>query len=627
MKKLICTFGLISLAYLVFAQPNFTANDIVPEYETPFRLGINPNFNGHQWSDQSLATLSAGNPSIGVEGVGIKSFRVPLPENFLDYWGYDIRVDAFQHYDDLGIKDNTVFLEAPADEHRDTTEYCAGETSVMFGNMYEPIWDSGENGTPVNDNNYAALYIYKTVLLYGQHVRFWEIWNEPDLDNQGNGWKPQSIEGNWFDNVPSPCEIQMGAPVYHYVRLLRISYEVIKSLDPDAYVTVGGLGYESFLDVILRYTDNPDGGQVTAEYPLKGGAYFDVLSYHVYPHINGSLKIWNNAINGFAYHRHSDAAVGGAIGLKHKFENILLEYGYDGQTYPEKLIILTETGVPRKKLEDYIGSDAAARNYAIKLQVAAYQNEIRQIALYQLADQASYSAATSWLEMSGLYSIISGSEPYDVTPNESGIGCRTTTQMLWGKKYDEELTNRLNLPDEIAGGAFMDEMNGDTLFVLWAKTKTDESEVSSATYSFPQDLGFIAIEKKKWDFSVTGEVGFVNSQNIQLTGDPVFIKGIFDGSVINNSPIDLTKEALVQPNPFDEFFIVKFALEEMADVQLEIFDEKGVKVYEASKMELGIGEHDFLVEDAPYFASGMYFGRLTIDGMRPWKFKVMKMQE
>ena len=627
MKKLICTFGLISLALLVLAQPNFTANDVVPEYETPFLLSINPNFNGSQWSDQNLATIAAGDSTMGVPGVGIQSFRVPLPENFLDFWGYDIRIDAFQHYENMGLKDNTVFLEAPADQHRDTTVYCPGESSVMFANLYEPIWDNGANGTPVNDENYAALYIYKTVQLYGDYVRFWEIWNEPDLDNQGNGWKPRDIDGNWYDNVPDPCEIQIGAPVFHYNRLLRISYEVIKTLDPDAYITVGGLGYESFLDVILRYTDNPDGGQVTPEYPLKGGAYFDVLSYHVYPHINGSLKIWDNSINGFAYFRHSDAAVGGSLSLKDKFENILFEYGYDGQTYPEKLFILTETTVPRKKLEDFIGSDASARNYAIKVQVAAHQNDIRQIALYQLADQNSFSAATSWLEMSGLYSIISGSQPYDVTPNESGIGCRTTTQMLEGKIYHQGLTDNLNLSNDIGGGAFVDEVNRDTLFVLWAKTKTDESEASSASFSFPQNFGYGAVEKMKWDFSVTNEVDFVSAQNVQLTGDPLFIKGIFDPSLVNSNPIDLTKEALVQPNPFDNFFTVRFELEEMADVRLEIFDKKGVKVYEDAMNELGIGEHNFLVEDAPYFASAMYFGRLTISGKRPWRFKVMKIEE
>ena len=89
----------------------------------------------------------------------------------------------------------------------------------------------------------------------------------------------------------------------------------------------------------------------------------------------------------------------------------------------------------------------------------------------------------------------------------------------------------------------------------------------------------------------------------------------------------MTKKALVQPNPFDEFFTVRFALEEMADVQLEIFDEKGVKVYETFKNELGIGEHDFIVEDAPYFASGMYFGKLSILGKRPWEFKILKVEK
>ena len=320
---------LVSLSHLLLSQPNFTANDIVPVYDTPFKLGINPNFNGHQWSDQKLADIAIGNPNVGTEGVGIKSFRVPLPENFLEFWGYDIRIDAFQHYASVGLFDNVVFLEAPSDDHRDTTSFCPGEPSTMFANIYEPIWDDGANGTPVNDENYAALYIYRTVTMYKDWVKFWEIWNEPDLDNSGTGWMPRDMPGNWYDNPPDPCFIQLRAPVYQYIRLLRIAYEVIKTVDPDAYVTTGGLGYESFLDVILRYTDNPDGGAVTAEYPLTGGAYFDVLSFHVYPHINGSLKQWDNSINGFAYSRHSDAAVDGTIEFKNKFEDILYEYGYD----------------------------------------------------------------------------------------------------------------------------------------------------------------------------------------------------------------------------------------------------------------------------------------------------------
>jgi len=459
---------LIFLSQILYSQPTFTANDTVPIYATPFRLSINPNFNGSQWSDQSLADIAAGNPAVGTEGVGVTSFRVPLPENFLDYWGYGIRVDAFQHYEDVGVLDNTVFLEAPTDEHTDTTMYCPGIQSTMFANIYEPIWDGGANGTPVNDDNYAALYIYQTVSTYQDYVKFWEIWNEPDLDQSGNGWKPQDIEGNWYDNVPDPCDYKLKAPVYHYIRLLRISYEVIKSVDPDAYVTVGGLGYESFLDIILRHTDNP----------------------------------------GFAYRRHSDAALDGAIGLKDRFVDVLLQYGYDGNTYPEKYFILTETTVPRKKFEDYIGSDAAARNYAMKVQIAAYQKDIRQIAIYQLADQATFSNSVNWLEMAGLYEIISTSQPYQVTPNESGIACRTMTQLLQGSIYDVNLTSALNLPSNIRGGAFI-ENNGssnDTTYVLWAQTETDESEDASATFTFPQNFNYVTLEKRNWEFSTSNNV-------------------------------------------------------------------------------------------------------------------------
>lgn len=80
----------------------------------------------------------------------------------------------------------------------------------------------------------------------------------------------------------------MKAPPF-YIRTLRISYEVIKSVDPDALVAVGGLGWPSFLDVICRYTDEPfEGGEEPDRYPLKGGAYFDCMSFDSYPHLDNS---------------------------------------------------------------------------------------------------------------------------------------------------------------------------------------------------------------------------------------------------------------------------------------------------------------------------------------------------
>jgi hypothetical protein len=244
--------------------------------------------------------------------------------------------------------------------------------------MFTPIWDGGANGTPVNDANYYALYVYKTVTRYRSYTKFWEIINEPDYDVTGNAWKEPGQPGNWWDNNPPPCALaNMKAPIFHYIRMLRISYEVIKSIDSTAYITVGGLGYAAFLDAVLRNTDNPVDGSVTPEYPLKGGAYFDVMSFHNYPMYG--LMYWDNSINNFAYKRHSDAAAEEFIKTKTKMATVLATHGYNNITYPEKHFICTENNIPRKEFGDYIGTDQAQTNYIIKALVQSQLEKVRSI--------------------------------------------------------------------------------------------------------------------------------------------------------------------------------------------------------------------------------------------------------
>jgi len=204
MNRIYLPLFALCLTFSSVAQINFSANDVVPTYETPFRLGVNPGYNGPNWNDMTLADISAGNPALNVPGIGMKAWRVPLPESFLEFWGYDIRVPEFNHYASLGMGEHTIFLEGPSEEHRDPVEYCEGEPSQLFANMYEPIWDGGANGTPVNEDNHAAMYVYQTVNMYKDYVKFWEIMNEPDFDNSNSGWKPLGVEGNWYENVPEP---------------------------------------------------------------------------------------------------------------------------------------------------------------------------------------------------------------------------------------------------------------------------------------------------------------------------------------------------------------------------------------------------------------------------------------
>ena len=592
------------------AQVSFTANDQVPDLDVPFRVGVNPSFHNTDWTDEKLADIAAGNAELGLPGAGMKAFRVPLPELFLEFFGYDIRVAAFEHYAKLGMGEHTVFLETPSVEHRDQTEYCAGDNSRLFANMYLPIYDDGANGTPYNDDNYAARYVYETVVRYRDFVRVWEIWNEPDFDFSSRAWLAEGEPGNWYDNVPEPCDYKLKAPVFHYIRLLRISYEMVKLADPDALVAVGGLGYESFLDILLRHTDNPDGGAVSAEFPLPGGAYFDVMSYHSYPHYDGSVRYWNNAINDFTYTRHSDAAVAGTYALGAKMENRLAQYGYDGSTYPRKHLIITEANIPRKSFDEYMGSAAAQRNYAMKMQVEAYAKNLRQLHFYDLADATSYEAAGRWLDMTGLYQQISNTQPYQAIINESGIGCRTTTRLLWGLEYDGATTQALHLPAGVGGAAFVDAQGVHTL-ALWARTATDRSEAAAATVSLPADLGYTSYLRRRWDWSQSNQEVYVDGSTISLTGSVLFLTG-------SDAPVGTREPAWVRsleigPNPTASTLSVRARLPQNTTLKARIYSVEGRLWWSMPATPFDAGLADFVVPVGRWPA-GTYTITLTDSG-------------
>jgi len=106
-------------------------------------------------------------------------------------------------------------------------------------------------------------------------------------------------DGNWWENNPDPCDYALHAPIQYYVRMLRISYEIIKTLDPDSYITIAGVGFPSFIDAVLRNTDNPIDGSIVEGYPLTGGAYFDAIAYNSLPHFDGSTIYYDTNVGGF----------------------------------------------------------------------------------------------------------------------------------------------------------------------------------------------------------------------------------------------------------------------------------------------------------------------------------------
>ena len=490
--------------------PAQTANDYVRPYPEAFQYGVNMGYYGAAWSDDSLARLA--------QKLGGHSVRPRLDEAFLERYGYNVRTSTFTDYvTRLGMKEITCFVENPADPHRDNTIYPGGSSpSKLFAHLYEPIWNP--DGT-VNANNYYAQYVYKLLLTYGDKVRFWEVVNEPD-------YTYSSSMDEWLTRPPTPDElVNIKAPIYHYVRMLRITYEVVKKYHPEAYVTTGGVGYSQFVDALLRYTDDPNGGGISAQYPRTAGAYLDALSFHSYP--SYELHYWNNAKGGFDYTRNSDFAAAQVMVDKNKMAAVLTKYGYDGTRYPAKQLLMTETNISRRTSDDRTGSDEMQRNFGIKTLVLAQKNNIKQLYFYSLGEGTNAPPAgqsvsgADEISLMGLYENLNRDAPGAEKTTQQGRAFATTSKLLYGFTYDAARTAALALPSGTVEGAAFSK-NGTYRYVLWAKAQTDNSEAASATYSFPAAWNLANVQRYEWDYATTGAKAASPAQNIALTGVPAF---------------------------------------------------------------------------------------------------------
>ncbi len=521
MKNLASLYTLLLAFFCVAnlaAQVNYTANNRVVPYTGRFRPGVNMGYYP-QWTNQQLADISAGNPSIGQKGVGSRTVRTGVYEIVLDYFGYNLVKPDFAYYDARGMGEHVAIVGGPAGRHQDyATQYCPGQFSALFANMYAPIWDGGANGTPYNDDNYFAAYMYKVVSTYKDDVRFWEVWNEPGLDYANIGWRGPDYPGNWWLEGPQPCQNILNAPLYHYIRTMRIAWEVIKTVDPDSYVCLGSVGYQSMLNAILRNTDNPQAGDVSPAYPLTGGAYFDCISYHTYPHFDGSTT--NYDLNFFE--RHSDEAADGVYKYRDYYQAILNQYGYDGVSYPKKEWIVTEANAPRKAFTgQYFAGYDQQINYLLKTFMIAKINKIHQMHWFQLFDQKTDAEATFEFHLMGLYKKIDGITAYGQQVNDEGIAAKTVSDLIYNTEYDPAATAALRLPPSVRGYAFR-RPDGSYVYALWARTTEDLSETANATYSFSPDLQFDQITRYAWDWGYTNQTTQVSADNIRLDGRPIF---------------------------------------------------------------------------------------------------------
>jgi len=295
-----------------------------------------------------------------IQYAGFSSMRKKLPEQHFDNWGYGIELEVCEANGKYGITDLVGYLCTPSKIHSSNvtsnSEFCYPD------HLYEPIWlDNGE----VNPNNYWANYIYKVVNTYKKYVKIWETWNEPDYVKYG------ADTGSWSTKPPKPEDlVNWGGTIFQYIRLLRITYEVAKKVDPDCWVATGGLGYPDFLDAIMRYTDNPVDGSLTKEYPAYGGAYFDCDCYHKYPKW-GTVDIETGER---VDDRGSDSDARKVVILKKDHHYITKKYGF-GDKYPPKIFVATETGLDT---DTTTKEDIKRRNWIIKTALMCIEYDVKQ---------------------------------------------------------------------------------------------------------------------------------------------------------------------------------------------------------------------------------------------------------
>ncbi|HEY4238561.1 MAG TPA: hypothetical protein VGM88_02055 [Kofleriaceae bacterium] len=445
-----------------------------------FRHGMNDGHVNANFTDNQGGALGAA--------AGADSNRIKLPEYFLDQWGDDVRVDAAMSYQADGMSNLVCLLIGPSAAHS-TDPTGDNLEGFIPKNLYEPIFlDDGS----VNPDNYWGAYVAETVTTYKPYVRIWEIWNEPD-------WTPDyATTQGWATQAPTVADLpRFNGSIFDYIRMLRVSYAVVKHVDPTAQVALGGIGYPTFLDAILRYTDNPDGGAVTDAFPSGGGAYFDVLNFHYYP-----LYTPGN----------SDAGYAGLIAQHDAMAAELAKFDVTGKTFNA-----TETGAPRVQITGFPGGPDYARNYLLKAMLGAHLAGMIGLDWFLLSDTATDDGGTDPYSYMGLYHDIAPlSDPSQAVLTDTGTAYATLGSLLGGATVDETATSALALPSGVLGGAFHTK-SGSTVVALWASTSSGES--ATATYSLSASGPVTATA---WDHSTTSLDPSSGSVSLSLTSTPQF---------------------------------------------------------------------------------------------------------
>ena len=391
-----------------------------------------------------------------------------------------------------------------------TKPYNSKEKNYLPNNLYEPIWEKNEkNEKIINEKNEWANYVYKIVSTYNKYIKIWEVWESPDyVDNK-------EVVKNWMISPPNPSDlIHTHFTIYEYIRLIRITYEVVKNINPESWVSVGGLIYPEFLHAIMRYTDNPDNGTISNEYPAFGGAYFDCVSYNSFP----AQKVIDFETNETYNNNGSDALVLKVLIQKKNYEFISKKFEF-GLKYPKKIFINNKNGLNSEE-GNKLGGDILRRNWIIKLALLSLEYDLKQVHMNKLTgDMGDYQEI-----------IIGNKSEYNNYLKSSSKGRRVLNDINLGKfSFDKNKSIELRekLIRNISGIVLKRKFNKtdnekyfcEYIYSVWLYC--DKEETEGTIYKTQKELN---IPFNSFMINWEGlQTNITNETQIPITSTPIFI--------------------------------------------------------------------------------------------------------
>jgi len=365
-------------------------------------LGISTHLNkSAEHSDDRVVELEA----LQKAGVGIArtdfSWRLIEPEDDeFEPEGYDVMVDL-------------------------ATEHGAEVLAILDYGVDWAMPGGSHNEIPPEDFADFAGYVARH---FGGRIRYYEVWNEPDVVRF---WKP------W----PNP---------EHYGKLLKAASQAVRENDPDAVVLFGGMSNAE------QHVLGPPGlwrflAQTHSKHP-DICEYFDVLAIHTYTFLQQSSPEAGSSGEAILWY---DAA--GAIG---RARDMLGEIGC-----PDKPVWITEFGWPHT----LIGEDRQA-SYLARGFLLSMAEGVDRVLWYTFWDGPKHARYTE--DAFGLFAW----PKEDRRPKPSYNALLAAHEILGGARFAGDLGEALGWDGGARALVFADK-DGRWVVAVWKETASPRSAV------------------------------------------------------------------------------------------------------------------------------------------------------